>query len=861
MWFTTPFVKLQAAISDFLAFSFHTCMFQAERKKDTAIWTSVPQLQSALERKCDGNHSHKPWGLVGPNEFATAEECAYNVELARTWAQAIADYAIACNVVPEPQTFDEARSHHAKTTKLNQALLGLLPRGRKIPPLMCDFLQPQTFDVSEMPALQKLAPKMRIPDSVTAFPKGSRVLRFHSNGAGGVDGHESVDGQNTGLPKFAAIGIPREPWDFVAEAIKLTHPVLQRMRVPKIIEEAIDLHSFDPVGLRRRHVEFGQWVVSAAKEVQEEQKTIINDMPVHCRRVLEGKNIALFNRLIHFHSYPDVDLAMQMARGFPLYGWMPASGVFQGQVRLPELQQGALKAMAKSYTQRTLAAVKGSGCADLDAALWTATMSEVSDGYIIGPFEPSAVPIGAIVAPRFALQQKNKIRPIDDFTAAGTNLAVGMHEKLAVDTIDECAGIIKAWMQRFGAGLELVGKCYDLRKAYRQLAVCEDHLHASWVAVWNPELKRPQVFQMDSLPFGATGSVAAFLRVSQALKVLGTAGPAIVWSAFYDNFICICKKGDEQAVDRVVRFFFSSLGWKLSSDADKDLPFSKSFAALGVVFDLSDVHSGSFTIGNTEKRKSEIEGRIDDILARNVLSPAESMSLRSRLTFAEAQIFGRGAKLALHCIGGPGRSGRTLRPLDEDIVFHLKWMKERIVQAPPRRVEVLDRDTVYIFLDGACTCAGEEDGDWTGTSIGGVLVDKSGNPISHFGFVIPEDIVSTWGPADKQQYIFEAEVLPFAVALHVWRRELAGKCLFVFIDNEAAMGAWISGNADSRVARKILHNGAMMESLIDAHPYFARVPTHSNVGDDPSRGKFEELLRLGSKQVHVDRDLILEITK
>lgn len=221
MWFTTPFVKLQAAISEFLAFSFHTCMFQAERKKDTAIWTSVPQLQSALERKCDGNHNHKPWGLVGPNEFATAEECAYNVELARTWAQAIADYAIACNVVPEPQTFDEARNHHAKTTKLNQALLGLLPRGRKIPPLMCDFLQPQTFDISEMPILQKLAPKMRIPDSVTAFPKGSRVLRFHSNGAGGMDGHESVDGQNTGLPKFAAIGIPREPWDFVAEAIKL----------------------------------------------------------------------------------------------------------------------------------------------------------------------------------------------------------------------------------------------------------------------------------------------------------------------------------------------------------------------------------------------------------------------------------------------------------------------------------------------------------------------------------------------------------------------------------------------------------------------------------------------------------------
>ena len=126
MWVTVPFVQLQAAISSFLAFSFHACMFQAERKKDAAIWTSVPELRLALERKCDNQHAHKPWGLVGPNQFATAEECAYNVELSRTWAQAIADYAQRFNIVPEPQTFDEVRAHSSKAPKINQAMLGLL---------------------------------------------------------------------------------------------------------------------------------------------------------------------------------------------------------------------------------------------------------------------------------------------------------------------------------------------------------------------------------------------------------------------------------------------------------------------------------------------------------------------------------------------------------------------------------------------------------------------------------------------------------------------------------------------------------------------------------------------------------------
>ena len=32
--------------SNISMFSFHTCMFAAKRKKDTAIWTSVPQLRA-----------------------------------------------------------------------------------------------------------------------------------------------------------------------------------------------------------------------------------------------------------------------------------------------------------------------------------------------------------------------------------------------------------------------------------------------------------------------------------------------------------------------------------------------------------------------------------------------------------------------------------------------------------------------------------------------------------------------------------------------------------------------------------------------------------------------------------------------
>ena len=48
MWLTQPFCDLMARFGDqIIGVSFHTCMFQAPRKKTTALWTNVPSLKTA----------------------------------------------------------------------------------------------------------------------------------------------------------------------------------------------------------------------------------------------------------------------------------------------------------------------------------------------------------------------------------------------------------------------------------------------------------------------------------------------------------------------------------------------------------------------------------------------------------------------------------------------------------------------------------------------------------------------------------------------------------------------------------------------------------------------------------------------
>ena len=112
-----------------------------------------------------------------------------------------------------------------------------------------------------------------------------------------------------------------------------------------------------------------------------------------------------------------------------------------------------------------------SGDEDMDREVWDATMSEVASGSLDGPYSVDALPKHHLVSPRFGIRQGQKVRPIDNLIASGINATVGLPEKLQVDTTDEIAAVIKRCMQAHGNGCQLVGRTYDLKRAYRQLGV------------------------------------------------------------------------------------------------------------------------------------------------------------------------------------------------------------------------------------------------------------------------------------------------------------------------------------------------------------------------------------------------------
>ena len=120
---------------------------------------------------------------------------------------------------------------------------------------------------------------------------------------------------------------------------------------------------------------------------------------------------------------------------------------------------------------------------ELQTALLEATDKELELGFLEGPFESEQQVsryLGTdrwLAVRRFVIKQGEKHRPIDDAHECQLNEAFSTSIKLKMQDADSCTALaIEAQKTATSAGrsdLCWVGKCLDLSKAYKQLAVSE----------------------------------------------------------------------------------------------------------------------------------------------------------------------------------------------------------------------------------------------------------------------------------------------------------------------------------------------------------------------------------------------------
>ena len=348
-WNTSPIKQLQQEVTYHFV-SFHNCCHGGERDKLTSILVNNNWL-NGLEGRCDRRHRHKPWVPTVQNNkihFVTGEEAAYPWLLCERIVHAIR-FAIEKQGAIHHETLEQQFSDINQSTT-QRLVLGALPRGMKLKPLVAEFID-YTYVIANPQDASFLE------SHIASLPKGARITsRQLGSGAKMRDQIlQKLHDKTVAIEDFegeqfevCTIGMPGDPESFLERAFKAGHPRSLDGMVNELVDDVAkkNFHGdmFELASMRINF--FKRWSVRA-KELESKQSEMFKSAPAHAARVLAGKRVALLQEILESIDYPDKTLVSEMVQGFPLTGWMTKSGIFPSRVRRPKFDKSTLVKLAK----------------------------------------------------------------------------------------------------------------------------------------------------------------------------------------------------------------------------------------------------------------------------------------------------------------------------------------------------------------------------------------------------------------------------------------------------------------------------------------------------------------------------------
>ena len=842
-WATTPMKKLQTQLGSNIV-KFHNCAHGGRRDKLTSVWQSQHMFDS-LQMFCDRKHSHEPWKPYvskGQMHFPTSEEAAYPTLLCERIIACVKSFVLKRGATMN-QTLEQEIGQQP-TVARKRIAIGALPRGLKVKPL-----------VHEFSSYKKIYVDPQVPQQADAqlskLPKGARITHRQlvtgdvfrgSDDAMDLDKSVLNNLDKCDVIEICTVGIPGEPLQFLDKAVKAGHPRGLDVHVTGDIDEVTRDNFHRPAYLlAKKRISFFQKWNARAKELAVEESMLLHKAPEHVSKIMQGKRMVLWAEILQSLGYPDTELIKEMAEGFRLTGWLTKSGMFPPGAKRPSFGKEAMLKLAKGLNRATLQSLGKRQDDDLERSTWNETMGELEKGWIWE--DCGGGDSDVVLAKRFGLQQRDKVRVIDDCSCGGLNQAVGLSEKFQLHSIDQMASMLAHSLTIAGDSPHpaVQGRTYDLKSAYKQFAIHPDDRSILRLAVNQPGHNTPVLFGVNALPFGAVGSVSAFLRISLSIWFIGLRGLGLYWTAFYDDFSVISRDELVTSTAHSCEMLFRLLGVQFAETGKKATQFGRVFRMLGLVVDLSKVPEDCVAISHTDERHLELIDKINSILKAGTLAKKEAERLKGRMVFFEGYTFGRVANEAVKQLGRHVTQGTSNDKLTPSLKHCLEFLAERVLQAGPVMIHRCLSDTWIVFTDGACS---PEEG--TG-SVGGVLVSPTGIAVEYFSEKVPRNITDRLFE-DSKNPIHELEVLPVLMAMQLWWDKLQRSQVVFYIDNESARMAYIRGSGETSLASSFISEFVTLEAGHQLRSWFARVPSHSNPADGASRLDDSELASLGASR-------------
>ena len=421
MWITSPFRCLWEQLRTSVYFAtFHNCVYGGDRKKSATIWTSCQALQG-LACACNKDFAHvrKEWGRQPDGSWATSQEAAYPPGMCSQFASIVLQAAQACGKLQHSQTLQLGQGK-ARLTKAQsgaeRASQGLFPRGHQAPPLVDPFPHRVWQQVPENVDRSVFVPGKRLHSPL--FPKGSTTLAV-----------KQQDGA-----WWAQVGIPVSPEEFLGLSSRSIHPESQQPILPDFLARAVHRYcSLTAARLNELRVGVLRSLLQRAQELRLQEQDLDLGLEPHARHVLKGKRLLLFKEMLTSMNFGGSSLVSDIMQGFRITGWLSDASLRPTKVVIPTLTAEDLWSARVENNQRMWNLCRSSGNPQLDQALWLQTLKECKAGWAtlhVGLCNP---PSNSVLSRRFAVQQQDKVRPIDDFSVSQVNNTLGsVVEKIVV---------------------------------------------------------------------------------------------------------------------------------------------------------------------------------------------------------------------------------------------------------------------------------------------------------------------------------------------------------------------------------------------------------------------------------------------
>ncbi|CAE7608013.1 unnamed protein product, partial [Symbiodinium natans] len=242
------------------------------------------------------------------------------------------------------------------------------------------------------------------------------------------------------------------------------------------------------------------------------------------------------------------------------------------------------------------------------------------------------------------------------------------------------------------------GKCLDLSKAYKQLAVLPAHRPLAVIAV-RQEDGRDALCLSNSLLFGSTAAVYAFNRVSRCLWFLINRLLWIPSGVYFDDYPPLCPAATAESADSVVSDFLDCLGWRHAKTGVKGRAFAPSFDVLGMTLGLDRVAQGEVSLANKQGRIERIVAQLQEVGSRGEISRQLAQVLQGLLQYASGFYAGRALKHASHVlsriVGGLHFSPLDLRDFCRHTIRLLQDETPRILRC------FMTTDVLHLWTDGS----------------------------------------------------------------------------------------------------------------------------------------------------------------